>query len=182
MFKIEIDKEIHLELISSHHAEVFLALFEKNKAHIGRWVNYPEEDILEFLEKSIEKSLKSYIKKSALSCLVFYNNQIVGFISIWGMNSNPKMLRKGELTYWLDEEHQNMGIMRRSIEKVIEIGFTQYELDKIVVRVAVGNDKSINIPMKLGFILDGVLRRDMKVNGEFQDLNIYSILREEYKW
>ena len=181
MFKTEIDKEIRLELISQSHIKEFLALFEKNSEHIGRWVNYPKENTLEYLEKSIESSLVSYQKNRILSCVVFYNNKIVGFISIWGMGSNPKMIRKGELTYWLDKEHQNMGIMRRAIEKIIELGFTRYELDKIVVRVAIGNDRSMNIPIKLGFHLDGVLRRDMKVNEKFQDLNIYSLLREEYK-
>ena len=180
MFKIEIDKEIHLELMSPCHAEDFLTLFEKNSEHISKWLIFSEDNSLDRLQKSIEKSLKSYAENSAFSCLIFYNKKMIGLVSIWGMNSNPKMLRKGELTYWLDEEYQNRGIMQRSIEKMIEIGFTQYELDKIVIRVAVDNDRSINISMKLGFHLDGVLRRDMKVNGEFQDLNVYSLLREEY--
>jgi len=73
-----------------------------------------------------------------------------------------------------------MGIMKRSLEKLIEVGFIQYELDKIVIRVAVGNTKSSNIPMKLGFKHDGTLRHDIKINGEIQDLNVYSLLRSEY--
>jgi len=96
MFYKKIDNKLHLELIHQNYAEEFLALSEKNKTYLSRWIIWLDEvNKLEGVQKSIENSLKSYTENKNLSCLIFYNNKMVGFISMWGMSSNPKMIRKG---------------------------------------------------------------------------------------
>ena len=43
------------------------------------------------------------------------------------------------------------------------------------------NKKSRAIPIRLGFTQEGILRSDERLQGEFSDSYVYSVLREEYE-
>ena len=42
------------------------------------------------------------------------------------------------------------------------------------------NKKSRAIPIRLGFTQEGILRSEERLQGEFSDSYVYSLLREEY--
>ncbi len=179
MFKIQIDKEVHLELVHTYHTEEFLLLSNANKNHIKRWMLWDDErQNSKELKRIIEITLEKYAKGKMVNTFIFYNNKMVGEVGIFEIKG--RLLKKAEISYWLDESHQGRGIMRRAVKKIVDIGFKYYALDKITIRCDTENHRSFNIPLKLGFNLDGVLRHDMSINGEKRDLNIYSILVDEW--
>lgn len=51
-------------------------------------------------------------------------------------------------------------VIPTSMDKLINIGFTEYNLNKIEIRCATKNSKSRVIPEKLGFTLDATLRQN----------------------
>jgi ribosomal-protein-serine acetyltransferase len=53
------------------------------------------------------------------------------------------------------------------------------DLNRIEIRVKVGNKRSKSIPEKLGFQLDGVLRQSELFDGMYYDVEIYGLLAED---
>jgi ribosomal-protein-serine acetyltransferase len=54
------------------------------------------------------------------------------------------------------------------------------EFNRVVIQCAVDNVKSCAIPLRLGFTLEGVLRQSDMLNGQFLDMNVYALLRNEW--
>lgn len=71
--------------------------------------------------------------------------------------------------------------MHRAAKKMLEIGFEKYQLDKINLRCAIQNERSCNVAKKLGMSHEGRHRSAIKVNELVMDIDLYSLLRTEFK-
>ena len=64
---------------------------------------------------------------------------------------------------------------------MLEVTFSRYrELGKIRAHTDPDNAASIRVLEKLGFSLEGVLRKNQFVKGEFVDEAVFGLLREEW--
>ena len=180
MFKIEIDNEIYLELAHPSHAKEAFEIVDRNRALFGQWFLWVEHTkSVEDSRKFLESTLKEYANQESLTCMVFYENQLVGDVSLFDIGKGYG-IRGGEIGYWLDAKAQGKGIIHRAVQKMIEIGFKQYELDKIYIRCDLPNVASAKVPKRLGFTLEGRSRACSKVNGVLMDMDMYGILRDEF--
>ena len=110
---------------------------------------------------------------------IYYKDQFVGLIGFKDTDTDNKMT---EIGYWLSQYAQGRGIMIQSVAKLIEQAFGQLNMNRIQIKVAVGNDKSRRIPEKLGFQMEGIERDgELLVDNVFTDIAVYSLLRKEYK-
>ena len=179
MFKLEIDKELHLELIHFSHAKEMLALVNDNRELFKEWLLWVDfVNTIEDEEKFIKSSLERYADDKLLNCMIFYKEKLVGNVEISMAKGYGTV--KGELGYWLGAEFHGKGIMHRAVAKMIEIGFEQYKLDKIMLRCAVKNERSCNVAQKLGFTHEGRQRSEIVVNEVLMDVNVYAVFRDEY--
>lgn len=110
---------------------------------------------------------------------IYYKDQFVGLIGFKDTDTDNK---KTEIGYWLSQYAQGRGIMIQSVAKLIEQAFGELNMNRIQIKVAVGNDKSRRIPEKLGFQMEGIERDgELLVDNAFTDIAVYSLLRKEYK-
>ena len=79
-----------------------------------------------------------------------------------------------ELGYWLGEKHWGKGIASIVVAKLKEIAFSEYEVKRLYGPVAGGNDASMRVLEKNGFVLEGVLKNNLFLRGEFYDEYIYA--------
>lgn len=86
----------------------------------------------------------------------------------------------GEIGYWIDSGHEGRGIVTRAARTLIDIGFADRGLHRIVIRAGVENLRSRAIPERLGFTREGVLRGEGKGSGGFYDLVVYGLLEDEW--
>jgi ribosomal-protein-serine acetyltransferase len=180
MFKLEINNEIHLELVHFSHAKEMLSLVNKNRELFSEWllwVNSVRE--VEDEKKHIQSALEAYAKGQLVNCSIFYRGSLAGNVEI-GMRKGYG-IKKGELGYWLGEAFHGKGIMSHATAKMLEIGFEQYNLDKIMLKCAVKNERSCNVAKKLGMSHEGRQRDEIVVNGVVMDVDSYAILKKEYQ-
>jgi ribosomal-protein-serine acetyltransferase len=182
MFQIKIDKKIRLELTNFYHADKIFKTVDRNRKLFSKWLIWVDETkSIEDTKKFIQLTLNEYAQNKQVNCCIFYKDKLVGNIALLGMKNKSNDTKKGEIGYWLDGKYHKKGIMRKCVFKMLDIGFNLYNLDKISIRCATVNDRSCNIPTKLGFTHEGVLRSDISIKGKVYDGNIYSILRAEFK-
>lgn len=86
---------------------------------------------------------------------------------------------KGEVGYWVAPKYWNRGIASRVVEAICRYGFDTLGFARIEGRVFVGNEASARVLEKNGFQLEGILRKNVKKDGQFFDGKIYSRLKDD---
>ncbi len=84
-----------------------------------------------------------------------------------------------ELGYWVAEPFWGMGIAVEACSALIEHVFREYGLKRLQARVIEGNRSSSRVLAKLGFHYEGTLRSALYRREKFEDVLMYSLLREE---
>ena len=69
--------------------------------------------------------------------------------------------------------------MTEALSAVVHYGFTKMELMRIQALIEPENIASQKLFEKQGFLREGLLRKYEKVNGKFDDLYMYSLLRDD---
>ena len=102
---------------------------------------------------------------------------IIGSISLGGFEG-----RMAEVGYELSADFWRRGIMSDAICEMLSIGFNQLDLLRVHAFVTRENEASTFLLKKLGFQFEGCLRLfDCHlVTGECRDVDIYSILKDEF--
>lgn len=107
---------------------------------------------------------------------IFSQNKIAGVI---GFNQIDTVNSVGYIGYWLGEKYNGKGIMTKSVQELVEIGYSYYSLNRIDIRCAVENSRSRAIPERLGFQNEGIIRHAVKYYDTYQDIVIYGLLKND---
>lgn len=67
------------------------------------------------------------------------------------------------------------------MEKLLRFAFQELNMNRVQVKVAIGNSKSAAIPKKLGFIFEGTEREGERHKNKYLDLEVYSLLKSDLK-
>ncbi len=70
--------------------------------------------------------------------------------------------------------------MTEAVRALVEHAFGEWQLNRVEIRVAVGNERSAAIPERLGFVREGVLRQAERHADGFKDNVVYSALASEW--
>ncbi len=85
-----------------------------------------------------------------------------------------------ELGYWIAEPFWGMGYVVEACHAVLNFVFVKYVPKRMQARVIEGNTASERVLTKLGFRHEGVLRKSLLRRGNFEDVRMYSLLRDEW--
>lgn len=94
------------------------------------------------------------------------------------LNRNTKHYR-AEVGFELSKEYWGKGIASEALEAVIKFGFDHYSFERIEALIEPDNVPSQKLVEKQGFKREGLLRHYEFTCGKFDDLYMYSILKED---
>ncbi|ACJ30247.1 Ribosomal-protein-serine acetyltransferase [Shewanella piezotolerans WP3] len=175
MFTLEVDSGLTLTLVEKTFAAKYLKIVSQQRAYLSQWLVWPllaHDEV--FFEGFIEKSLHDYAIGKSLVCGMIYDGELVGNVSF---NTINQSLKKVEIGYWLSAEHQGKGIVSRSVAKLIDLAFTELQMEKVEIFVATENKASRSVCERLGFELEGVITRAEQLNGRTYDHAAYGLSR-----
>lgn len=109
---------------------------------------------------------------------MWYENEFVGMIGFHEWDFKDK---KTEIGYWLAKDYTGRGIMTDAVRALCDFAINTLELNRIVIRCAVGSKHSCAVATRLGFRHEGVIRQSNNLNGKLVDMNLYALLAEEWK-
>ena len=102
----------------------------------------------------------------------------VGSLSLWTVSKLGKI---AEFGYWVRTDENSKGICTEAVERLLEEAFGAMGYHKVVLRIATGNIASDRVAEKLGFTLEGVLREELLIRGNWVDHSLWSLLDREYR-
>ncbi len=169
--------QFKLRSLTISDTDELFALTIRNKDHLKRFLNwmkdgYEKKDTIQFLEESLEKESKGKMLLYAITI----NGSMIGLVDLHGIN----MDKNAEIGYWLDKGHEGKGIVTEAVKILIEEGFHKLGLHRIGLRCATLNERSCAIPKRLGFTKEGILRESTLIEEKFLDLEIWSLLKDEW--
>lgn len=88
--------------------------------------------------------------------------------------------RRAGMGYTLNRAHWGRGYTTEAVKAMIDYGFSQLEYNRLEAMCFLDNFASARVMEKAGMSYEGILRQYMFIKGEYKDLKVYSILREEW--
>jgi ribosomal-protein-serine acetyltransferase len=179
MFRATVRPDVYLTLLEERHAPALFGLVERERKQLRDWLKWvdvtrTEDDIAAFIRRTLEQ----FAAGDGLNAAIWVEARLAGMI---GMHKIDWPNRRVELGYWLAHEVQGRGIMTEACRAVTLHALAELELNRVEIRCATGNEKSKAIPRRLGFTHEGTLREAELVNGRFLDLEVYAMLRRDWK-
>ena len=173
---------IFLRRFSRSHAEEYLELVEKNRFWLLPWM--PESSkppLLADIQRSIEFEHQESKRSQRLDMGIFRRSDgaILGRISLhsvhWGVSFSAG------LGYWIDLENSGMGLMTEAVSTILAACFEDANFHRVWAGVQPLNQASRKVLEKLGFVREGLHRKELFINGKWQDQYCFSLLDEEYR-
>ncbi|RPE13578.1 N-acetyltransferase [Chitinophaga lutea] len=180
MLELLVNDTTSLRQLQPAHAPALFQLVNLSRKHLRKflpWVDYntTEEHSLRFIELMLRKANE----QTAVAFGIWHNNELCGVIDLHDWDH---ALQKAEIGYWLAEACQGKGIVTSCCKVLIGYAFAALRLNKVEVRFVLQNDKSAQIPIKLGFAKEGVLRQSAKLHGQYVDMVVMGMLRKDWKY
>ena len=117
----------------------------------------------------------------AYSFLIFKTEDktLLGGINIG--NVRRGVSQSASLGYWIGEKYSRNGYMKEALKLLIPSLFVDLRLNRIEAATLEENIASKNLLKKIGFKKEGVLRKYLKINGNWRDHILYGLLENDFK-
>lgn len=124
--------------------------------------------------------LRKYRLGEAASWGIEYRatGRIIGTIGFsWIQRENSA----AEVGYSLSRDYWNQGLMTEALGALLDYGFTAMNLNRIEAQHETQNPASGAVMRKCGMQREGLLRQRLLNKGRFVDVELYAILRSDYR-
>lgn len=177
MKKIKGEGGILIKTIQIDSADLIYSGINNSREHLRKWLSFVDQTkSAGDTRKFIQSVLHSTCQKKDEIFEVWFHDEFAGLV---GFKEIDHINRKVEIGYWLVKDMTGKGIINRSCQLLINHAFQKMNLNRIMIKVAKGNTKSIAVPIRLGFTFEGIERNGELLNGQFIDLEVYSLLKSD---
>ncbi len=176
----DLEQQLSIGLHNIEEADIvqLWEVISEHKAALRPWLDWVDQ------VQSLDE-YRSYMERAKYEesigiqklLVITVNNEAVGEIVFDAFDAR---VRSCDMGYWLNPDWQEKGIMSSACLQAVEMAFASLNIDKIVVRFISENTASFKLAKKLGFKVDGVLRRNMLYHGQIRDEVIMSLLKQEW--
>ncbi|MFH0070732.1 GNAT family N-acetyltransferase [Peribacillus sp. NPDC056705] len=179
MFTYTVNEQIKLALLQPHNADEIYKVVDSNRAYLKEWLGWVDnvKSAEDYRATIIPSWLKQFAENNGFNAGIYYDERLVGMISLHFINWKTKHTSIG---YYLAKEAQNQGIITNCVRELMNFSFDILDLNKVEIQCAKENHKSRKIPERLGLKLEGISRDAEFINGHYNDIATYSILKNEW--
>ena len=126
------------------------------------------------------KAYKSEMRQGlTYSFLIFrrIDDALLGGITL--SNLRRGVAQSATLGYWIGAAHSRQGYMTEALAAVLEFAFSRLALHRVEAACLPANEASRRLLLKSGFREEGYAREYLRINGRWQDHQLFAILRSE---
>lgn len=159
-------------------AHALLVAVDADRSRLARWMPWvpystTEADFAAFITTASRQ------EEAGTAC---HRGLFSGEVVVGGVGSTVDPInREAEVGYWLAEAYEGRGIVTAAVRALLQYLFDEVEVNRIMLRAAVGNIRSRAVAERLGFTLEGVQRQALILDEVPTDSAMYSLLVSEWK-
>lgn len=164
-------------------------LERKDIPTVNKWRNNPELITLlgapfRYINSEVDmKWFDSYMasRSNAVRCAIVDSEaeeEILGLVSLVSIDH---LNQSGEFHIMIGEsKNQGRGMGSFAVKEMLTHAFQNLNLQRVELTVLENNQRARHLYEKTGFVLEGTKRKAKYKNGEFVNMCIYSMLREDF--
>jgi ribosomal-protein-serine acetyltransferase len=176
--RASLSPDCELRLLEESDADELYALIDAERAHLSRWMPWPQTQTLEGTLEFIRLGRRQFDDNTGLQAAIVCGGDIAGVI---GFHAVSRAHRSANIGYWIGEPHQGRGTVTAAVRALLEHGFGVWSLNRIEIRTAPDNARSRAIPERWGFTAEGTLREAERIDDRYLDSVVYSMLASEWQ-
>ncbi|RXZ83888.1 GNAT family N-acetyltransferase [Paenibacillaceae bacterium] len=174
-------ENIYVKLVEESDADSLLTLEVENRAFFQLFTGLREASFYTYQGQldRIRSAMKLANEMNGYVFLVVLqqSNQVIGEVTlsevVW------ENLQSGWIGYFLDRDHNGKGYMTEAVKLVVQYAFEELKLHRIEAGVMPHNAGSIKVLLKAGFHKEGIARKNVNINGKWEDHQTLAIVRKE---
>lgn len=179
MFARTIDQDLELVLPIPQYSTEIYSIIEENRDFLSFWHGSIQHlTTVESVQSYIKDELYRFAENQALNLSILFRKKVVGAV---GFSSISYRHASANLQYWLAESYTGKGIMARSVDHIISLGFEYYPIRRIHAECATGNIQSRKVLERLGFSEEGIVRQCETLGDRVLDHVVYGLLKSEFR-
>ncbi len=176
----DITHGIYISLLQIQDADVLLQLRLRNKEHHQPFEPLRDEDYftLESQQQLIAQRVEESLEDRAYMFGIFLlDGMLIGQITI--SNVVRGVGQFADIGYFIDYALQGKGYTSAAVGLILKFAFRSLGLHRVQAAILLHNHGSRRVLEKNGFLAEGIARRFIKINGQWQDHRTYAILADD---
>ena len=164
-------------------ARAQLALRLSNREHTAPWDPARDESFYTEAGQRLELDLdqRSWAAGSAYAFAVLdteHADRLIGRVALSNVVRGP--WQNATLGYWIDKGSLGKGHATRAVRLVLRFAFEHAGLHRVQPAIIPRNTRSVRVAEKAGFRLEGRALRYLKINGTWEDHDVYALTTEDW--
>lgn len=154
--------------------------YDVAKMILGMPHPYKRRDAEDFIRKTIRKWKQKVLDDYLFFIELKSEKKVIGAI---GIHRIDNFSRTGTTGSWINKKYWRNGYMTEAKIAVNDFAFNKLKLRRLNSDVFKENKASNATQRKMGYKLEGMQRKDKrsKASGKIHDVNIYGLLKEDWK-
>lgn len=168
------------ELMSEHYflRNIIYAcpyqLFELySHPEVVRYIDMPPFHSIHDAQIYISNATDMFNKQQKVVWAIYNKEQknLVGIIRLYSINKEHHF---ADIGFELNRNYWGKGIISECLQTVLHFLFAKIQFKRIEAQTFVGNERSIKLLERLGFLREGRLRQNFLINGQYEDSYMYA--------
>ncbi|WP_069770480.1 GNAT family N-acetyltransferase [Streptomyces sp. LUP30] len=173
------DDGAELRPLEPWHAEEFLAHLERGREFINQYVPFGSKAVDPAGAREV---LQRYADMRAADTGslhgLWLDGRLVGGVLFLNFDAQAGNCEVG---CWLEPSGTGRGLITRAVRVLIDFAVEQRGIQRIEWIASAGNAPSLNVARRLGMTRDGVHRQAYPYRGVRHDLEVWSVLAQEWR-
>lgn len=136
---------------------------------------YTEEVQLEWIRRSGQEMGED--KQYPFGIFLKETGELIGSIQLFQVER--RFMQRAMIGYSLDKDCEGKGYMTEAVRLLVEYAFRELKLHRVYAEAKPSNLGSIRVLEKAGFEREGIARKNVQINGRWEDHMVLSILNPE---
>jgi len=168
-------ERIFLRPVTAQDAKEFAELHRAGSGHFKYFT--PIATTTAKARAGLERSLRPDAARYAIC--VEEDGRIVGSVALSQIYFGP--LRSAYLGYYVGAAYAKQGYMQEALALILRYAFRTLKLHRVQANIQPGNAASTALARRMGFSLEGLSRRYLKIGGGWRDHQQWALLAEDWK-
>ncbi len=151
-----------------------------NDEDVSKYMRWQQHENIEETKMIINKWLLDYNRESLYIWAITLkeSDEPIGSIGLFIINENDVC---GDVGYAIGKKYWGKGITTEALKAVLGFAFENIGFNRIETYHSINNPASGRVMQKAGMTFEGFAKQKYKSISGFEDCNMYSILKEDFK-
>lgn len=172
-------ERLSLEILGMNHCKEVLRFYEKNRSLFEVYEGSKPRNFYttgyqsEILRMEYQMALKG--QSIRFFVRLKETGQIIGTTSL--QNIQPAPYKNAIIGYRFDGDFHHQGYALEAVSRIVQMGFTELDLKRIIAYVQRSNQPSLRLLSRLGFTYEGTARSFANIQGVWTDHDQFSLIK-----